>query len=305
MFARMLRRLLLLALSLLGPILTSCADRVEPTKNPILFSLRLEDSKTTHYLYGTMHVSDPRVTTLPASVERARNEAAAVYLELPFEEATIEAISKRMFLEKGSIEDRIPKDVLDALRAWLAKKGHATGVLDKFKPWALVVHMALFEDPELTRGTSLDEKLYTEAKSAGKEVGGIETVDEQIGGLASFSDEDCAELIRWTLEEYARFPSGYSRKLLGLYLEGQLDEMLALLGKERAKPERRKLIERFEQRLLIDRNQRMAKGILERVRKKDAKAHFFAIGALHLAGKQGLPALLRAAGAKVERLGAD
>ena len=68
----------------IGSIFISCSGGAPAPgvtgQNPLLWKVTSEN--TASYLFGTMHVADPRVTTLAPAVEAAFAASAAIFTEL-------------------------------------------------------------------------------------------------------------------------------------------------------------------------------------------------------------------------------
>ena len=60
------------------------------------------EGPTPLYLFGTIHVPDDRVLTLPPSVVKAFTDSSAVYTEIPMDTATQMGVMGKVMLPDGS-----------------------------------------------------------------------------------------------------------------------------------------------------------------------------------------------------------
>jgi hypothetical protein len=181
-----------------------------------------------------------------------------------------------------------------------------TSMLTPMKPWAVMSQVELLEFlPDITAGRQpLDAMLYGMAEKAGKGLGALETVDEQVAVFEGFSNEEQIRLLVAALDDFEKpRPDGISptQKLVSLYLAGDLDKVVEEADKQR--PEDDVLNKKVTARLVDDRNLKMASRIADLCNKKPARSYFIAVGALHYAGDTGILSQLTKKGFKITRLG--
>src|SRR5262249_38088874 len=112
-----------------------------------------------------------------------------------------------------------------------------TSTMAAMKPWAVMSQIELLEFlPDVNAGRQpLDSTLYGIASKAGKELGALETVEEQIGVFESFTNDEQVKMLVETLDEYEKpHTDGLSstQELVRLYLEGDLDALAAEANKQ-------------------------------------------------------------------------
>lgn len=254
------------------------------------------------YLLGTIHLPDVRVTTLAPAVEKAFREAGEVVLEIPLDAESVARAGALTLLPEGqSLRKLLPEAVAARSEKVLARYGFSLAMLDRLPVWALSVQLPLFDHlQELMANGALDAVLYRRASQEGKRVGALETVEEQIHALSSFSLDEQLQLLLSTLDELENTPPGRraSDPLLEAYLSGDLAqiERAATSSLDPASPIGRRLTEA----LITRRNSLMAERLLERMRAEDVRQPIFvAVGALHLPGPSGLVQALRAEGYEI------
>lgn len=293
----------LLAAWLLSSPWLAAQDDVAPTAHPFLWRIEpLADGGPPNYLYGTMHVGDPRITTLPEVVEDALYSSDAVFTELAFEDM-MGSFATQMYLPEGrSLRDELPAALYDRVDRLLQRKGLSLAPFERMRLWAfhLVLQTLDFQDAMLA-GQPLDMFLYTEAKTMGMEVGGLETIEEQVSVFRDFPPEDQVALLADTvagLEEQSEAGVDAAEQMVEAYLSGRPEALTMLVEDEASSPLQKRLMER----LLPERNVRMAERIDRMIRDAPEKQHLFAVGAAHMPDARGVVQLLRDRGHVVERL---
>jgi uncharacterized protein YbaP (TraB family) len=285
------------------------------TRTPFLW--KIEGARPT-YLYGTIHVPDPRVVELPPSVEQAFAASQAVFTEIRMDPATQigvqgkvilpddqhlrEIIGQPLFDRLSKAVDRsLPKDAPPGMGVMFGS------MLDRMKPWAAMSTLELLEFlPDMLAGRqALDAMLYDRAQKDGKEVGALETVDEQLAVFEGFTNEEQARMLKLTLDsmDTARAKNrSPTDELIRGYLSGDLAKLSLMMTEAmRLDPV---LFGKFSARALDDRNKLMVDRILAKRAERPDKTCFFAVGALHYAGETGIIGLLRKKGLTVTRVGA-
>lgn len=281
--------------------------RAEGTAKPLLW--KIEGGKKPSYLFGTIHLTRPAVTTLPKTVSGALDRADAVFTEVPADMATMLGATQKMFLPDGGTLDTIlSEELLTKLSAELAAVNPAftLAAFQRFKPWAIAATLMMLEDQMKYPGAlALDMQLFQRAAMAGKQTGGIETIDEQLGIFDAFSQEEQIQMLEETIDlmQTSR-AKGESpvQQLVDAYLSGDLARVDAEMAKWNAASPDPELTERFMERLLYKRNVHMAERMAAMIREHPDTGYFFAIGAAHLGGERGVLALLEKAGLKLSRV---
>lgn len=249
----------------------------------------------TVWVFGTIHVPDPRVLDLPPVVADAFDEAGQVITEIPLDGGTQADIESTLLLPEGQrLSDLIGNArftrLQQVVRASLDTRAPRVapivlGMLDRLTPFAVMAQLATLEYvPDLLEGRlSLDARLYADAKAAGKHVSGLETAAEQVGVFDAFSMAEQVALLDGALGEREAPAAGVTGPaLVDLYLRGDAIALADVMRSVRGSDE--SLARKFEHHVLLVRNRRMAERIAV-VRRADRDGTIFvAVGALHLVG---------------------
>ncbi len=261
---------------------------------------RVDGVENRVYLLGSVHLLRPEDHPLPAGIEDAYHDADTLVMEMDVDDVDPAAV-QALIKELGTIESDRGLPGLMGADAWTRAQALAADVqiplaaLTRSEPWlaAITVEQLMLArlgfDPEY----GIERWLAAKAAADGKEVIGLETVREQLGFLDGMSLEAQRELLLQSLEESAG-------------IESMMDELVcAWRYGDIGLLERRMLSDMDDypelyEAVVVQRNRRWAKRI--EALAKDDDDYLVVVGALHLVGEDGLPALLRARGHAVLQL---
>lgn len=279
-------------------------DDVKPTSKPLLWVI---EGPTPSYVYGTIHLPDDRVITLPDVVEKALAASDAVYTEIPMDGMTqMKAASRVMLPPDKSLSDILPKKLYERTEAYLQKKGLPIQAFQQVKVVMVATQLPLLDYlQELQTKPVLDQMIYKMGQEANKMTGGIETVDEQFDALESLTEKEQVKLLERTLdllEESAAEGESVTEKMIVAYYGGNVKKLMDVMNAylDMDNPVDRKLFNK----LIVERDERMAKRIVKMRRENPERSYFFAIGAGHLGTDKGVLAQLKEHGLKLRRLNA-
>ncbi|MEJ2609744.1 MAG: TraB/GumN family protein [Candidatus Thiodiazotropha sp.] len=247
------------------------------------------------YLFGTMHSDDPRITQLPAIVKSHYNQADTLMLEIALDQSTTASVAALMMqAPQETLSKQIGVSLAHEASQALESKGIPPSVTEMLKPWAVVMTLSM---PRMESGQFLDKQLYDRAVASGKQFHPLETPEEQISILSSLSLDEQKSLLRHVLDEYQTYPRMFER-LTEAYLARDLGKINDISLANPISTDSA-LQDKVMTRMLLQRNQHM----FERMKPFLSRGKvFIAIGALHLIGDEGLIALLRQHGYKVNCL---
>jgi uncharacterized protein YbaP (TraB family) len=261
-----------------------------------------KDGLPTSYLFGTMHLSDPRLTTLSPKVKEAIRGSKRVALEVAdlSDNALATAMSKAaelvVYTDGRNLKSQLSEDEFKKVEGVVTKSGMPGEFATLFRPWIVSMLLTLSdcEKKQVAAGAPvLDMQIAAEAQKDGVEVTGLETVESQLAALAAVPDDQQVQMLKVALN-YVDRADDMMETMVQMYVKRQLGAampfQLALAAKQGVQPS---AFEGFKQTLLVDRNAGMKKASLPLLEKG---ATFIAVGALHLPGPTGLVALLRDAG---------
>lgn len=292
----MTRIRILLFLLLVQPALA----QVQPTEHPFLWMIEGEKPS---FLYGTIHLPDERVLTLPEVVEKALDSADAAYVEVTPDELA-GAVSQMMMPDGKTLKDVLPEDVYQRTRTYVESKGLPFAALERLKVWVITVQLPLLDYlQQLREHPPMDVMLYGRAKKEGKETGGIETLKEQLSVFDEFSRQEQVKLLQESLDQLEEEPGkagSYMERLILAYLKGEDENLYSVLLEDMDQDD--PVDQKFILHLFTERNLRMAERIAARLKENPGRSYFFAVGAGHLVGPEGVRKHLEEQGFRITRL---
>jgi uncharacterized protein YbaP (TraB family) len=284
---------------------TSETQTLNVTNDPFLWMIEGDNPS---YLYGSIHLGNKDILTLPDIVIEAIDDADILYWEVELDTET-QARSAELSLLSGAetLSDLLPQDVIDRLDLYLAPIGIDHTAFSQYKIWTVASSLALLDEiQDLLEYGSLDEYIWNLALSKDKETGEIESVEEQIGIFDSFTISEQIGLLNNTLEsleEYDSIGQSITEEMKTAYLLGDLEILQDLSLSDYDETDH--IDVKLRNRLITDRNYNMTQRISELITDNPETQYFFTIGAGHFYGDDGLLSLLEDEGFTITRVEFD
>jgi uncharacterized protein len=281
---KLLRRLL--ALGLLGGL--SATALTAHAASPVW---AIRGAHNILYLAGSMHLLPPQDASLPPAFERAYGDSARLVMELDLGKLD-ELATAGWMLEHGALPAGVKLRTVTGerryarLTAAAAELGLPTDILDSQAPWVVALELADLDyvhlgfDPQ----QGVEEQLVRRAQADGKPTAGLETVDEELGGLESLPREDQLRMLDQTLDELKESPAEI-KEVLTAWRSGDAAKLAALLSREYSS------FPALYRSLVTVRNANWVPRIEEMLRGEGNC--LVVVGSLHLVGDGGLLELLR------------
>jgi len=258
------------------------------------------------YLFGTVHMTDERVTDLSKRVRTAIEGARVVALEVadvgPSALATAiqQSPTLLMFEDGRRLDLLISPEAFKTVKKQLEAARLPSAFAEHFKPWVISMVMAVTdcERQRISNGKPVvDMKIAEIARSKNIPVVGLETVEAQLAAAASVPMEEQVAMLRSSLT-LAERAEDLRETILQLYLSRKIGAALPL---QKLLAQRSGMdgvtFKGFKSLMVDGRNRTMRTRALPLIAEGNV---FIAVGALHLVGEKGLVALLRNAGYQVD-----
>ncbi len=260
-------------------------------------------SKDNHHLYigGTFHLLSNDDYPLPKAFDKAYKESSELIFETDLSALQtpqyMQKLTQMMVFSDGStLQSAIKPATLKALTAYLESRQLPPAQFATHTPTGIALTISLIEmqaigmKPE----AGVDQFFTSLAKNDKKALGQLETPDEHIAFLSGLAEGKEDEFIMKTLNDIGELPQMMG-ELKAAWRDGK-NLKLEELGIKQLQQEFPKIYSS----LLVKRNNAWIPKIEDMM--KDANTEFVLVGALHLAGKEGLVSMLKAKGYKVENL---
>jgi uncharacterized protein YbaP (TraB family) len=274
-----------------------------PGQHPLLWTGPAADGGRL-YLFGSIHVGHPSFYPFAPAIEEAFASADRLVVEVDARSVDTTDLTQ-LTLETGSLpagqklSDVVSPELYARVGEAAEELGLAPEIFDGMSPGAASLVISVM--PLLQRGfdPSAGVDQYFLDRATGKEIVELETWQQQSDLMGALDERS----LRAALDGMKTF----DQDLDALYRAWRCGDEKALTravfgDRERAAtPEARASADDLSETFLFGRNREMARAIGELLAKGGNT--FVVVGAAHLVGAQGIPALLRAAGHPVEVVG--
>ena len=258
----------------------------------------VRDHDSTIVLFGSVHLLPPGLDWRPDALDAALKEADDLWFELPFDgETSLEAAM--LAAERGVLPEgqTLSRKLSWRGRARLKRASQRLGVpmatLERMRPWMAEVTLGVVQLAKGgANGSDGVERSLSAAAPASAARRAFETPADQISFFADAPEKTQIASLERSLREMEKKPGGFD-DLIKAWMTADLDELerIGLTPMKRATPE-------LYRRLVIQRNARWTDILLERL--NGSGETVVVVGAAHLIGKDGVPAMLRKRGVAVE-----
>lgn len=265
---------------------------------PALWVVRDADSEI--YLFGTLHALDPATRWRTPLYNQVYEKASAVWFEAEIDRAdprTLQSLVERYGVDRTRrLSDKLPAAELQALSRQVD-----VARIEHLRPWAAALMLSM--QPVLGRGARVeagaDLAMTRAARGHAKHIRAFETLEDQARLFAELPADAELEYLCDVIRERGeprRIGFGRSEESLEkAWVEGDLARLgESLVGELRAENPA------FYEALLKRRNHAWTQSLATAMAGEGTE--LVNVGALHMVGPDGLPALLQARGFTVERV---
>lgn len=284
-------------LATLAAVLLASAAGPAQAEGPAVWAVT--GRANTVYLFGSVHLLRAGDYEFGGALEEAYADAESLYLEVDPDELSpaalaVAAAARAVDPDGRSLFDLLGDDADDARR--LARAASIDlSLLTPFEPWfagITVTALALAQHGYVAEA-GVERQLLVRAAADGKPALGLETLDEQLALLDGLAATDQRAFLLKSLQDAARVPTEVA-ELVAAWRAGDAGRLAGLLEDEFS------AASVLYDTLIAARNDRWAARI-EALLEHD-QDYLVVVGALHLVGRDGLPAQLGRSGFPVERL---
>jgi uncharacterized protein len=295
----------LLSISLLSTfLLFSCKgskSAVQPTASEphaLLWKIEKADQSQPSYLFGTIHMIPKDDYFLPSGLDEAFDKSKQVVFEIDLDEMSdmgsmMGMLSNLMMKDGTTLKDLLTPQEYTEVSKYFDNMGLPMFLVSKVKPMFLSMLAEVNMNPEEMQSddiVSYEMNLYDRAQKAKKDVGGLETMQYQMSLFDSISYKDQAIMLMDAIKGTTTDTDMYDQTV-ELYKHQDIEAMIEMATEPKAGEDGN-----FENVLINNRNKNWIP-IMSKMMKNGPV--FFAVGAGHLAGENGVLSLLKKQGYKV------
>lgn len=277
-----MKRFLILVILLLNIIALAHAN-----ERGLFWKLKAPNGST-HYLFGTIHTDDNRIIKFLPIVKKSLSQSDLLLVEITPDDHT-----PNLILKDHSLVSKLTDGELNQVKKLSEFHVMYFENVIRMKPWLLAV---IFDSPKPHTEFNQDYLLMAMASDLGIDVLGIESSQEHFSAMDSLSLDEQIVMLRAVLQKTEKERLSDYNLLIKKYLSADIEQIRhtdeRLMGK--LLPE--VLWAKIKVQLMDERNKKMVAKIKELSKDKQL---FIAVGASHLAGRDGLLSQLRQSGFKM------
>lgn len=257
----------------------------------------IKDADSTLYLFGSVHVLRPTTGWASPRVNAAFDSASDIWFEItnPEDQAAMMPLIQQYGLSPQTpLSSRLTPEEVAQLDVAAKTIGASAAQLDPLKPWlaALSLSVAPLVKAGYDPQSGVELALKARAQAAGKRLHGFETLEKQVGMLATLPDDVQLEFLRETLKDFDEAVEMLD-SMVEAWAKGDVQALDRIVVEEMKTdaPELYKV-------LLVDRNTDWANQIQTLL--QGSGTAFIAVGAAHLTGDDSVQSILQSRGVAVE-----
>lgn len=250
------------------------------------------------YVAGTVHLLPASEYPLPSAFNDAYRQADSLVFEAPLPETMAEQqkmLATLQYPAGQTLSKQLKPAVRNELAQYLQELGVPLAMVDGYKPGFVAMQLTLIEMTKAgLSGDGVDKHFLTQAKSAGKPLQYLETLEFQIDLIAKIGEENPDEFIKLSLAE-AKDSSNMLKKLIKAWRAGDMDFIDHEVLRKAKKDD-----ERTYRMMFSDRNQRWLPQLQQMFEQPGHE--LVLVGAAHLPGDEGVLTMLRQAGFTLQQM---
>jgi len=267
-------------------LILSITINVQAQENALLWQVTGKDLKQPSFLFGTIHMICPEDFSISDSIRSTFNRTGKLYLEIDMDDASLMIKTVQLsMLKQGSIRDLMNSESYTRLERFMKDTiGMPMIMVNKMKPFTLL-SLLYSKILPCRKPESYEQRLLEMAKKQNMEVLGLEKLEDQFAVFDKIPDTTEISMIMEMIDNYEIQRIEFAKMVL-LYNHKDLNGLANMIN---ASPD----MAGFEDILLINRNRNWIP-VMEKA--MAAQPTFFAVGAGHLPGENGVIGLLKKSG---------
>lgn len=253
------------------------------------------------YMLGSIHVGNSSLYPIDENIIKALKSSEKIYMEIDLSNrAEAKKMRQKIYYNDGkNLKDDLGEELYSRVLKIFQGYGMEEDQVKILKPWAIYNTMASDPKGESPKGSFGVESYFLALSLLNKiEIDELESMEFQSNILSSFDKKTYVEMIENLTAEIEK--NGYKNINSGLYTlldawqNGDRDKMksiLSLKGDEAS--------EKFNEAILDERDEGMAKKIDAMLKKDGKNTYFILIGSAHLVPENSVTGILKNMGYKV------
>lgn len=272
-------------------IFASLFANSQELEKSLLWKISGKGLKSPSYLFGTIHATCD--ATLDANTLKALDDTKQLFLEIDMDDKAMPMQMMKMMKmnDDAKLSTLLSAEDFEIVDVFLTENMKMSAkFFDTYKPFMISAMLM----PKLLdcKYQSVESELMRVTKEQSEEVYGLETVEDQMKVFDAIPYQTQADELLKTAKEGLEKGKIEFQKMMDSYNNKDIEAMLAMMDDSE-----NKMTSENKDVLLNNRNKNWIPVITKTAKQVPT---FFAVGAAHLAGDEGVIKLLRKAGYKVE-----
>jgi uncharacterized protein len=277
---------------------TKADPSVSNPQNALLWEITGKGLTKPSYLYGTIHLIPKADFFLTDATKKALSESQKVMFEINMKDMQnpmllLGLMSKAMMPRGKKLRDLISAEDYVLVKERFEGLGLPLPMLESIKPMFLSAMVDGGDNPTDTTSksatTAYEFEIMRIAEKDKKEMGGLETMEFQMGIFDSIPLQAQAEMLVKSIKSVNDGNSEF-KMMVEMYKNQDIEAMAGSMKSEAGKDNE---LSKYESILLTSRNKNWIPLI---AKNSAAKSTFYAVGAGHLGGEMGVVNLLKKEG---------
>lgn len=272
-------------------IFASLFANSQELEKSLLWKISGKGLKSPSYLFGTIHATCD--ATLDANTLKALDDTKQLFLEIDMDDKAMpmQMMKFMKMNDDAKLSTLLSAEDFEIVDVFLTENMKMSAkFFDTYKPFMISAMLM----PKLLdcKYASVESELMRVTKEQSEEVYGLETIEDQMKVFDAIPYQTQANELLKTAKEGLEKSKIEFQKMMDSYNDKDIEAMLAMMDDSE-----NKMTSENKDVLLNNRNKNWIPVITKTAKQVPT---FFAVGAAHLAGDEGVIKLLRKAGYKVE-----
>ena len=272
-------------------IFASLFANSQELEKSLLWKISGKGLKSPSYLFGTIHATCD--ATLDANTLKALDDTKQLFLEIDMDDKAMQMQAMKLMKmnDDAKLSTLLSAEDFEIVDVFLTENMKMSAkFFDTYKPFMISAMLM----PKLLdcKYASVESELMRVTKEQSEEVYGLETIEDQMKVFDAIPYQTQANELLKTAKEGLEKSKIEFQKMMDSYNDKDIEAMLAMMDDSE-----NKMTSENKDVLLNNRNKNWIPVITNTAKQVPT---FFAVGAAHLAGDEGVIKLLRKADYKVE-----
>jgi len=261
---------------------------------------KIEKNDKVIFIGGSFHMLTPEDYPLPAAFEEAYQQSAQIVFETDIQKAQSPEYQQTMIRQLSyndgrNLQQVLKEDTYLAVAEFFTNRGIPMAAIVNFKPGMVAMTMTVVELQRLGLvGVGVDAYYNEKSINDQKKLGQLESVEDQLEFISRMGEGREDEMLSYTITDIEAIP-GMWKQMKDAWRNGDMSK-LRDIGISPLKSD----FPALYQSIIVDRNNSWMPQIEAILKTREVE--FVLVGALHLAGDDGLLAQLASRGYKIQQL---